>query len=86
MRADASAIDLTVAVQVGVFFSCADTQAMPRPTLAGSGVPQPDRSATMRSTLASRGAPPSRSRRYFTGSTLARLASSSIMISTAKKV
>src|SRR4029079_18407139 len=36
----------TEAVQVGVFFSCALTHAMPRPVLAGRLEPQPGRSGT----------------------------------------
>ena len=76
----------TDAVHVGVFFSCALTQAMPRPVLGGSGVPHPALSAASATTRASRGAPPSMDSRYCTGSTPASLASSSMNVSTAKNV
>ena len=76
----------TEAVQVGVFFSWALTQAMPRPVFGGSGVPQPAWSAASRSTRASRGALPSIESRYCSGSTPASFASSSMNVSTAKNV
>src|SRR5213083_2471231 len=76
----------TLAVHVGDFRSCAVTQATPRPTLGGSGESHPARSAASFSTRASRGAPPSIARRNCTGSALARWASSSMNVSTAKNV